>query len=525
MDANVSKVDISHDSFTPKSPQTPSAAAEHQDSLTLRHVVSMACKSLDIGAAVLPQPLFRPDVQDYGGEDVLHDVVASMETPYARVLRQEFNAVVIEHHLKWMPLLSPKIAAHGGGPSDISPDCQLGRYDFSQADSIVNWAAKHKLKVKGHVLVWHVTSPIKLLEHLEPDQVREELKQHIYTVMGHYRGRIQVWDVVNEALAPDGSLAHNIFYRKLGPSYIEDCFRWAHQADPDAILLYNDNKVERVGSAKSKGFYRLLSDLKSKGVPIHGCGMQSHWNAAGTGPNQCPTPRQLKEQIRRIGELGLTVNLSELDVRVSQLDAGLRSAAQTQIYHDLVAAAISEPACNGVWLWGFTDRHTWVTHFYYDDEPLILDEQYGRKPAYFGLRQALVTLTPQGRVGGDVPLSSDVDHEGTPWGQPWRKMGEHDATEGEEDTDHNPSSVGDGGDARPDWEIMDNSSKELPASDRLRRPQPTLGKLDSDDILNDSANTGVVDLSSPMSADDGDSEHGDPIEISVTHAEKLPEIS
>ena len=498
-------LNTSTDSFTPQTPQTQQ---EHQDGLTLRHVVSMACKSLDIGAAVLPQPLFTPDIQDYGGEDVLQDVVASMETPYARVLRQEFNAIVVEHHLKWTPLLSPLIAAHGG-PSDIAPDCQLGRYDFSQADSVVNWALKQKLKVKGHVLVWHVTSPIQLLENLEPDQVREELKQHIFTVMGHYRGRVQIWDVVNEALAPDGSLAENFFYRKLGPSYIEDCFGWAHQADPDAVLLYNDNKVEGIGSAKSRGLYALLADLKSRDVPVHGCGMQAHWNAAGTGHNQCPTPRQVKEQIRRIGQLGLTVNLSELDVRVSQLDVGLRASAQTQIYHDLVAAAISEPACNGIWLWGFTDRHTWVTHFYYDDEPLILDEQYARKPAYFGLRQALVTLTPQGRVGEDVPLVSDADHEGNPWGQPWRKTGEHDAVEEEEEEEDGDGPGAAAGDARPDWEV---SGKTKSASSSL-------------DVANDILDGDGPGFTSPVSGEDLDSEHGDPIVFSAQQAEKLPEIS
>jgi endo-1,4-beta-xylanase len=91
-----------------------------------------------------------------------------------------------------------------------------------------------------------VTTP-KLLEDLEPAQVKEEMRRHIFTVVGHYQGRISTWDVVNEALAPDGTLAENVFLRKLGPSYIEDAFRWAHQADPDAILLYNDNKVEGFG--------------------------------------------------------------------------------------------------------------------------------------------------------------------------------------------------------------------------------------------------------------------------------------
>jgi endo-1,4-beta-xylanase len=293
----------------------------------------------------------------------------------------------------------------------------------------------------GHVLVWHVTSP-KFVEEMEPAEVREAVKRHIFTVMGHFKGRIRVWDVVNEALAPDGTLAENVFLRKLGPEYIEEAFQWAHEADPTATLLYNDNKVEGIGSKKAEGFYNLLADLKAKGVPVHGCGMQAHFNAAGTGRNRTPTPRAVKQQIHRLGKLGLTVNISEMDVRVSKLEGSLRLTAQRQIYHDIIAAALSEPAFDGVWLWGFTDRHTWVSSFYYDDEPLIFDEYYMRKEAYFGLRDALETLTTGGTVGGeDVLLDSDVDVDGNPWGHLWMQPDPEFSEEG--------SSVGD---ARPDWE-------------------------------------------------------------------------
>lgn len=406
---------------------------------TLRQVANRACKRIDIGCAILPDPLFRPDVQDYDGSDELRDAASSLETPYARTVRSEFNAVVIEHHLKWTPLC----VSEPGPLPDGAPSDRLGRYDFDRVDRMVDWALANDLTVKGHVLVWHVTSPKTLLEAMEPDQVRNELKRHIFTTIGHFRGRIRTWDVVNEALAPDGSLADTVFLRKLGPSYIEDAFRWAHEADPTAILLYNDNKVEGFGTPKAQGFYELLADLKAKGVPVHGCGMQAHWNAAGVGRNRCPTPRMLQKQIRRLGDLGLTVNLSEMDVRVSQLDAPLRNTAQRQIYHDLCAAALSEPACNGIWLWGFTDRHTWVTHFYYDDEPLIFDEDYQKKPAYWGLRDAIASLAPGGMVGGNACLwlGSDSDEQGRPWGHEWTKP---------EPASVNNESVG--GDARPDWE-------------------------------------------------------------------------
>jgi len=112
-------------------------------------------------------------------------------------------------------------------------------------------------------------------------------------------------------------------------------------------------------------------------------------------------------------------------VRVSKLpmEQNARDAAQRQIYHDILAAALAEPAFDGIWLWGFTDRHTWVHAFFYDDEPCILDESYQRKDAYFGVRDALLTLSPGGIVGGKgVLLEDDVDENGSPWGLEWMQQ-------------------------------------------------------------------------------------------------------
>lgn len=153
-------------------------------------------------------------------------------------------------------------------------------------------------------LLQHVTSP-KYLEQLSAEQLKLEMRRHIFTVMGRYKNQIKTWDVVNESLSPDGSLAQNIFMRKLGPSYIEYAFECAAEADPDAFLIYNDNKVEGINSKKSEAFYNLLKCLKKeKNIPIHGAGIQAHFNAAGTGRNRIPSPTEIKAQIKRIGELG-----------------------------------------------------------------------------------------------------------------------------------------------------------------------------------------------------------------------------
>ena len=426
---------------------------------TLRDVVSSSCRrKVHIGTALLPKPLFMRDPEVDGissnESDAQEDALPVIKcatittvdpafdpvitkaargrplTKYGQVLTSEFNAVVIEHHLKWSPLVCTL-----PGPIDQAapPTNYLGRYDFHHVDAIVDFALKHNLEVKGHVLVWHVTSP-PCLEDMSPDEVRSAVKRHIFTTMGYFRDRIQIWDVVNEALASDGTLVENVFYRKMGPDYIAQCFRWAHEANPSAVLIYNDNKVEGCGygsdddprykkeaplQAKSDGFYNLLKDLVDRGVPIHGAGMQAHFSAGGVKHQRPPTPSMVKRQIRRIGDLGLKVNISEMDVRVSKLpqNEALRSRAQTDIYRDILTAALSEPSFDGVWLWGFTDRHTWVKNFYYDDRPLIFSEAYERKESYEGVRCALESISPE-RLRSPF-IDCDVDDNGIEWGHEW----------------------------------------------------------------------------------------------------------
>ena len=126
-----------------------------------------------------------------------------------------------------------------------------------------------------------MTSP-KYINDLPPAEFVKVVRNHIFTVMRHFKGRVRQWDVVNEALAPDGSMADTVFLRKMGPNYISQCFRWAHEADPEAFLIYNDNKVESWGlgsphSDKAEGYFNLLKGLVDEGVPVHGAGMQGHF--------------------------------------------------------------------------------------------------------------------------------------------------------------------------------------------------------------------------------------------------------
>ena len=373
-----------HSTHAPAAQQTPGTRAS-----ALKLAAIAARKQL--GTCVMP--------------DLLDDPV------YADTIVRNFTHVVVEHHMKWEPLTSPTSAGSAwGGPyrkAGKQFTALSGCYDFGPADKIVDWAIGHGLNVKGHTLCWHVTSPAWLGE-LTSEQCAEALRRHIFTTCGHFRGRVESWDVVNEALAPDGSLADTVFLRKMGPGYIAQAFKWAREADADALLIYNDNKVEgslppltkrdTQGAAescccapvpdfyrKSDAMYALLQGLLDQGVPIGAVGLQAHFNAAGIGLGRCPSPAAVATNVKRLAALGLRVNISELDVRISKLppiatsdtaDKLRRNCSQAQIYHDVLNAALDVDGFEGVWLWGFTDKHTWVTEFYHEDAPLVFDTEF-----------------------------------------------------------------------------------------------------------------------------------------------------
>ena len=146
------------------------------------------------------------DTAQHIGTAVMPDLLD--DEKYRETIEAEFNSVVVEHHMKWEPL------------------CSRGEciYDFTAADKIVDWAVSHQMNVKAHTLIWHVTTPSWLGEK-SPAAVKEAMRRHIYTTAAHFRGRVHSWDVVNEALAPDGTLANNVFYEKLGKEYIAESVR------------------------------------------------------------------------------------------------------------------------------------------------------------------------------------------------------------------------------------------------------------------------------------------------------------
>ena len=286
---------------------------------------------------------------------------------YSGAAARHFDDLTAEWEMKWDPIEKTR-----------------GVQDFSGGDAIVRFAEANGMRVKGHALVWHQAVPTWVAP-LSPPELRIAFEDHIRAVAGHYRGRVRSWDVVNEAI-DDGSLGlrSTIFSRGLGEDYIAEAFRLARQADPEAELVYNDYSAEGMGG-KSDAVYALVQGLKQRGVPIGGVGLQMHISAAGF-----PAPAEIAANLRRLGALGLRVNISEMDVRISSLPGDLTARLQKQreVYHDVVAVCVAEPACESVTFWGFTDAHTWIDTTFGPDDPLLFDESYSAKPAFYGVQDA-----------------------------------------------------------------------------------------------------------------------------------------
>ncbi len=282
---------------------------------------------------------------------------------YRGVLDREFNYITAEYQMKWNAI-------------ETSP----GVRDFSAGDAIVAYADGQGDRVKGHTLIWHGSVP-GWVGALSAADLRTVFESHIRAVGQHYRGRLLAWDVVNEAVADDGSgLRDTVFRQKLGDGYIADAFRLADEADPQALLFYNDYGGEDMGS-KSNRIYDLVRGLKAQGVRVDGVGLQMHVSANGR-----PSDASIAANMARLAALGLIVNISEMDVRINSVGGSTQTRldAQKSAYHDIVRLCVVEPACHAVTFWGFTDAHTWIA----GDMPLLYDAQYARKPAYFGVLDA-----------------------------------------------------------------------------------------------------------------------------------------
>jgi endo-1,4-beta-xylanase len=289
------------------------------------------------------------------------------------VLVAEFNSLTPENALKWSALASAP-----------------GVYDFTVADALVDLAEQNEMRVRGHTLVWSrlngIPDWLEAEVNLAPEpavRMQELLEQHIQTVVGRYAGRIDSWDVVNEPLQMFGGTldTSSLFYQTLGAGYVAQAFELAHQADPEARLFLNEVLVEQ-WTPKAAGLRTLVGDLLAQGVPIHGVGLQGHFFLG------LPTREQLAALIGSFTDLGLEVELTEIDISLGLFDGEADPiAAQAAAYGDVFAACRAVQGCRGLTTWGVSDRSTWLdrTEPWNADapnRPLLFDEALQPKPAF-----------------------------------------------------------------------------------------------------------------------------------------------
>jgi endo-1,4-beta-xylanase len=298
------------------------------------------------------------------GSAVDVDALAN-DADYRRLLNRQFNNITAENAMKW---------------AEVEPE--RGQFDWSGADAIVANARRNHQQIRGHTLLWHNQLPEWLTANeanWTQAELRGILRDHIFKEAGRYRGKIRAWDVVNEVVADGGGLRDTIWLRKLGPGYIADAFRWAHQADPRAKLYINDYNLES-DQAKVQTTYEIVTDLLKKRVPIDGVGFQGHLGIQFDYPTTFPA------NMKRFTDLGLEVAVTEADVRMVLPVTPEKQAAQATYFQNLLRTCLENRRCTEFTTWGYTDRYQWVPGFFEGEGSAALyDEDLVPKPAYFAL--------------------------------------------------------------------------------------------------------------------------------------------
>ena len=273
-------------------------------------------------------------------------------------------------------------------------------WNFTGADSIVAFAVRNKMKIRGHTLCWHNQVPAWIFTDAKGDTVSAEillqrLKDHITQVVTRYKGKVYAWDVVNEVISDqkDEFYRNSPWLRICGPRYIEMAFRWAHEADPQAVLFYNDyNEINPVKRAK---IIQMIKELKAKNVPVQAVGLQAHWAI-----NE-PTTDQLEQTLHDFAALGLPLQITELDISVYPKEHEARGRRTMDA--DTVFTAEKEDrqaaeykmcfekfrkygtSVTGVTFWNISDKHSWLDNFPVrgrKDYPLVFDRNFRPKKAF-----------------------------------------------------------------------------------------------------------------------------------------------
>jgi endo-1,4-beta-xylanase len=304
--------------------------------------------------------------------------------PYKQIAGDQFSSVTPGNEMKWQVVEPTR-----------------GTYDWSGGDRLVQFAREHRQLVRGHTLLWHNQLPTWLTQGVASgsignDELRALLRKHITDEVTHFRGQIWQWDVANEFFTdanPSTINPANFWVAHLGAGVIADAFRWAHAADPHALLFYNDYNIagEDGSNAKSDAVYAWVKQMLAGGVPIQGVGDQGHLDL------QFGFPTRMRQDLQRFADLGLKVAVTEADVRTFVDNAtdqrptnSLAPSAQAYYYDQMLKACLAVRSCISFTVWGFGDADSWVPGFFTGEGYAgIYDVNLTAKPSYFALQQDL----------------------------------------------------------------------------------------------------------------------------------------
>ncbi|MGO9208894.1 MAG: endo-1,4-beta-xylanase [Terriglobales bacterium] len=347
----------------------------------------LAASALAAGARAGASPPPRDSLRQHAGaKGIVFGCAAvrrhlAQDEAYARLVAEQCQLVLPANELKW-DMLQPK----------------PGEYDFAPADWMLRFAESHGLLFRGHALLWEPSTPDWVRKAATRQNARQMLTDHIRTVVSHYKGKMHSWDVVNEILEPADGRAdmfrNSLWLDLLGADWVELAFHTAHEADPNALLVYNENWLEsdrESSRAKRQRVLALLAEWKRRNVPVQALGLQAHLL---TDDQVSP---ELPQFVERVADLGLKVLVTELDVRDRSAPPALppRDRMVAGKYYEFLSAVLASPAVVAIITWGLSDRYTWINHHdgsrradRLPSRPLPFDNDFEPSPAWQSMARA-----------------------------------------------------------------------------------------------------------------------------------------
>lgn len=318
----------------------------------------------------------------------------ALKTDEAVLITREFNSITAENAMKMGP---------------IHPFEKV--YNWAGGDSIAAFAKRNNMKMRGHTLCWHNQTPRWLFfdsstnQQVTKEVLLQRLKEHITTVVTRYKDVIYAWDVVNEVISDkaDEFFRPSLWYQICGEEFVEKTFQWAHEADPKALLFYND--YNEINPVKRQKIIKMIRNLQAKGIPVHGIGLQGHWAVSE------PAKDQLDQTLKDFSALGLALHVTELDISVYTKEHNARERKASD--YDTVFTATKEAKqievykicfelfkkyrknISSVTFWNISDRSSWLDNFPVrgrKDYPLLFDAQLKPKKAYWEVVKVAAVL-------------------------------------------------------------------------------------------------------------------------------------